>query len=91
MTSQKQRFRRLISRVVSSRLLCVYLSRYCTMVKCTWPFFHANLSEGKVEVEFHRRISEVREEFCRENSAPEGVAVPAVSLPNNETQGQYEW
>ncbi|MPC21584.1 hypothetical protein E2C01_014572 [Portunus trituberculatus] len=54
-----------------------------------------------VETKFHRKISEVRKEFrgrifdlqafCRVNSAPEGVAVPAVSLPSNETQGQEEW
>ncbi|MPC27508.1 hypothetical protein E2C01_020681 [Portunus trituberculatus] len=57
---------------------------------------------SEVEAEFYRRISEVREEFrgqisdlqaefCRMNSAPEGVAVPAVSLSSNETQGQEEW
>ncbi|MPC77525.1 hypothetical protein E2C01_071982 [Portunus trituberculatus] len=53
---------------------------------------------SEVEAEFHRMISEVREEyrgrifdlqtkFCRVNSATEGVAVPAVSLPSNETRG----
>ncbi|MPC68661.1 hypothetical protein E2C01_062865 [Portunus trituberculatus] len=57
---------------------------------------------SEVEAEFHRRISEVREEFrgrisdlqaefCRVNSATEGVEVPAVSLPSNETKDQEEW
>ncbi|MPC66808.1 hypothetical protein E2C01_060961 [Portunus trituberculatus] len=57
---------------------------------------------SEVEAEFHRRISEVWEEFrgrisdmqgefCLVNSATEGVAVPAVSLPSTETKGQWEW
>ncbi|MPC54580.1 hypothetical protein E2C01_048502 [Portunus trituberculatus] len=53
---------------------------------------------SEAEAEFHRRISEVREEFrgrisdfCRVNSAREGVAVPTVAVPSNETQGQEEW
>ncbi|MPC71238.1 hypothetical protein E2C01_065510 [Portunus trituberculatus] len=41
--------------------------------------------------EFRGRISDLPAEFCRVNLAPEGVAVPAVSLPSNETQGQEEW
>ncbi|MPC66845.1 hypothetical protein E2C01_061000 [Portunus trituberculatus] len=56
---------------------------------------------SEVEAEFHRRILEVQEEFrnlisdlqaefCRVNSATEGVAVPTISLPSNETNGQ-EW
>ncbi|MPC34504.1 hypothetical protein E2C01_027896 [Portunus trituberculatus] len=32
-----------------------------------------------------------RNKFCRVNSATEGVAVSAVSLPSNETKGQEEW
>ncbi|MPC77290.1 hypothetical protein E2C01_071741 [Portunus trituberculatus] len=57
---------------------------------------------SEVEAEFHRRIWEVRKEFrgrisdlqaefCRVNSATEGVEVPAVSLPSNEMKGQEEW
>ncbi|MPC53548.1 hypothetical protein E2C01_047444 [Portunus trituberculatus] len=29
--------------------------------------------------------------FCRVNSAPEGVVVPTVFLPSNEMQGKEEW
>ncbi|MPC13081.1 hypothetical protein E2C01_005802 [Portunus trituberculatus] len=56
---------------------------------------------SEVEAKFHRRISEVREEFqgqisdlqaefCRVNSVPEGVVVPAVSLQSNEMQDHEE-
>ncbi|MPC61324.1 hypothetical protein E2C01_055394 [Portunus trituberculatus] len=51
--------------------------------------FHRRISE--VRMEFRGRISDLQAEFCRENSATEGVAVPTVSLPSNETQGQEEW
>ncbi|MPC87103.1 hypothetical protein E2C01_081954 [Portunus trituberculatus] len=47
------------------------------------------MKASEVEAEFHRRISEA--EFCRVNSAHEGVAAPTVSLPSNETQGQEAW
>ncbi|MPC49201.1 hypothetical protein E2C01_042997 [Portunus trituberculatus] len=54
------------------------------------------LKASEVEAEFHRMMSEVREEFrgqisdlqaefCRVNSATGEVAVPAVSLPSNES------
>ncbi|MPC15592.1 hypothetical protein E2C01_008391 [Portunus trituberculatus] len=33
----------------------------------------------------------VKKEFCRVNSAIEGVVVPTVSLPSNKTKGQEEW
>ncbi|MPC37659.1 hypothetical protein E2C01_031145 [Portunus trituberculatus] len=46
---------------------------------------------SEVREEFRGRISDLQAEFCRVNSAPEGVAVPTVSLPSNETQGQEEW
>ncbi|MPC54728.1 hypothetical protein E2C01_048653 [Portunus trituberculatus] len=51
--------------------------------------FHRRISE--VREEFRGRISDLQAEFCRMNSATEGVEVPAVSLPSTETKGQEEW
>ncbi|MPC25793.1 hypothetical protein E2C01_018916 [Portunus trituberculatus] len=51
--------------------------------------FHQRILE--VWKEFRGRISDLQTEFCQVNSAPEGVAVPAVSLPINEMQDQEEW
>ncbi|MPC41273.1 hypothetical protein E2C01_034861 [Portunus trituberculatus] len=76
--------------------LCYSEEKIKVSVELSSPIFEAFVTKvSVVEAEFHRRISEVREEFrglsCRVNSAPERVAVPAVSLPSNETQGQEKW
>ncbi|MPC32378.1 hypothetical protein E2C01_025688 [Portunus trituberculatus] len=46
--------------------------------------FHRRILEMREE--FRDRISDLQAEFCQVNSANEEVAVPAVSLPSNETK-----
>ncbi|MPC47998.1 hypothetical protein E2C01_041762 [Portunus trituberculatus] len=67
----------------------VILEAFVTKVSEVEAEFHRRISE--VWEEFRGRISDLQTEFCRVNSAPEGVAVSAVSLPSNETHGQKEW